>query len=196
MQYCHGAVGKALSNEVLHLFVTFWFLWCLIPIRCWHSHTHREMTQKAASGAGTHGRCLSIWGRGEVGSVGEEGTRWHLLAEAKQELHKSVQSSHFQPVNISQTHHSSLSFPSFVLFYFRLLLKVLLLLLLLLRCPESRLPSDHSGTSLALPRQPLARPNPGFSCLGLKIVRFFSSKMFSKESVDYSYSALKMHFKK
>lgn len=55
---------------------------------------------------------------------------------------------------------------------------------------------NHSGTSLALPRQPLARPNPGFSCWGLKTIRFFSSKMFSKESVDYSYSALKMHFKK
>lgn len=44
---------------------------------------------------------------GRLGSVGEEGIRWHLLAEAKQELHKSVQSSHFRPVNTPQTHPSS-----------------------------------------------------------------------------------------
>jgi hypothetical protein len=71
-----------------------------------------------------------------------------------------------------------LSFPSFFLFHLYLLIKVLLLLLL--RCPESRMLSNHSGTSLALPRQPLAWPNPGFSCLGLRTVRFFSSKMFSR----------------
>ena len=88
-----------------------------------------------------------------------------------------------------------LNSPSFFISYLCLLVKVLLLLLL--RCPESRMPRNHSGTSLALPHQPLARPKPGFSCLGLKTIRFFSSKkkMLSKESVDYSYSALKMHFK-
>lgn len=87
-----------------------------------------------------------------------------------------------------------LSSPSFFLFYLHLLIKVLLLLLLL-RCPESRMPTNHSGASLALPCQPLAQPNPGFSCLGLRTVRFYASKMFSNESIDYSCSALKMHFK-
>lgn len=200
MQYFNGAMGEALWNGVLHLFVTFWFLWCLIPTWCWHSHTHRERTRKSAWGVGTLERCSNMrapgWGGvvGRLVSVGREGTRWHLLAEAKQELHKPIQSEQFQPANTPKTHPSSSE------------LSFLLPLwpppsrkgaaAAAARCPGSRMPSNHSGTSLALPRQPPARPNPGFSCLGLRTVRFFSSKMFSKESVDYSYSALKMHFKK
>lgn len=148
-------------------------------------------------GSGDAGAKLERAGAGGVGrlvSGGGEGTRWHLLAEAKRELHKPIQSEQFRPANTPQTHPSSSE------------LSFLLPLwsppshkgaaAAAARCPESRIPSNHSGTSLALPRQPPARRNPGFPCLGLRTVRFFLSKMFSKESVDYSYSALKMHFKK
>lgn len=63
-------VEEALWNGVLHLFVIFWFLWCLIPLRFWHSYTHRYLTQKSASKVGMHGQCLS------VGNCGEVGGRW------------------------------------------------------------------------------------------------------------------------
>lgn len=120
-------------------------------------------------------------------SVGE-GTRWHLLAGTTLGLPKPstvkmnsvCTDAHTQARTDTQMHTLTqyppppLNSPSFFISYLCLLVKVLLLLLL--RCPESRMPSNHSGTSLALPRQPLARPKPGFSCLGLKTIRFFSSK--------------------
>ena len=194
MQYFNGAMGEALWNGVLHLFCNI--LISLVPYSYWTLalKSPQGADPKSAWGVGTPGQCWSGRGVGRLVSIGGEGTRWHLLAEAEQELHTSIHSEHFWPVTHRKLILPHLSFPSSYLFYLCLLPKVLLLQLL--RCPESRTPSNHSGTSLALPRQPLARPNPGFSYWGLRTVRFFSSEMFSKKSLDYSYSALKMHFKK
>lgn len=153
----------------------------------------RGLARESALGVRTHGRCLHVQARGEAGVSwwgGDEVASLSWSQAGTAQIHTKEQ---FRPVNTPQTHPSS-SELSFLSLCLCLLRKVLLLLLL--RCPESRMPRNHSGASLALPHQPLARPNPGFSCLGLRTVRFFSLKMFSKESVDYSYSALKMHFKK
>lgn len=131
---------------------------------------------------GTLGDPWTCGGHGTLESVGE-GTRWHLLAGTTQGLPKpsTVKMSsvyadahtHRHTLTLTQYPLPPLNSPSFFISYLCLLVKVLLLLL---RCPESRMPSNHSGTSLVLPRQPLARPKPGFSCLGLKTIRFFSSK--------------------
>jgi hypothetical protein len=61
------------------------------------------------------------------------------------------------------------------------------------------MPSNHSGTSLALPRSVLGKTKPWFLLPGAENRQIFlikkKKKKLSKESVDYSYSALKMHFK-
>lgn len=176
MQYFNGTMGEALWNGFFASFVTFWFLWCLIPSQCWHSHTHRELTGSQPWEWGRMGDAWTCGHMGRLASAGGQGTPWRLSAGAKQELHKSVQSS-FWPWTSRRLILPRLSFPSFSLFCLRLLLKVLLLLL---RCPESRMPSNHSGSSLALPHQPLARPDPGSLAWGWEPSDFSHQKCFPR----------------
>lgn len=58
------------------------------------------------------------------------------------------------------------------------------------------MPSNHSGNTPGTAVSVPAMNKPRFLLLGTENCQIFLIKMFSKESVDYSYSALKMHFKK
>lgn len=131
-------MGEALWNGVLHLFVTFWFLWCLIPNQCWHSRTHKELTGKSASGEETHGRCLNVRAQGQVGVSWCGGDKMASLSWSQAgtaQIHTKLTIP-----TCKRTANSSFLIwaflPSF-LFYLRLLLKVLLLLL---RCPGPECP--------------------------------------------------------
>lgn len=194
-------MGEALWNGVLHLFVTFWFLWCLISYLMLALTYPQGTDTEVSFGSGDAWAMLERVGEvgrgvGRLVSVGREGTRWHLLAGAEQELHNPRQSEQFRPANTPVN-------PPFLIWAF--LPSSSFISAFSSRCccccaakgarsPECPVITQAQAWHCHV--SPRARSNPGFSCLGLRTVRFISSKMFSKESVDHSYSALKMHFKK
>lgn len=155
--------GRRLFETGFIFFVTFWFLWCLIPT----GHGTQIPTgswPKVSLGSGDAWAMLEWAGRGEAGVHWWGETRWHLSEPSR--LHASIHSEHFWPVahKLILPH---LSFPpsSSISAFSQ-------------RCcccccwvPEWQVITP--GTSLAaLPSAPADR-NPGFSYWGLRTVRFF-----------------------